>query len=181
MGLLSYTELCELVEQGVINAPLENVNGASIDLTLSANLLIESNLIVNPEIDLKSKQNINNHQFIMDENGYVIAPGEFLLAATNEIFSLPDDIAAEFKLKSSQARNGLFHAIAGHADPGFNGSNLTLEFHNVNRYHSLIIKPNMPCGQMLFYRVKPVPKERSYSTVGQYNGALGVIASKGIR
>mgnify|MGYP003597048575 CR=1 FL=1 len=41
--LLSYHELHELIHAGVIDANPENVNGASIDLTLANQVLVEIN------------------------------------------------------------------------------------------------------------------------------------------
>jgi dCTP deaminase len=180
MSLLSYLELCELVEQGVINAPIGNVNGSSIDLTLHHTLLLESNLGANVDIDLSNKESINTHEFVMDDSGYLVSTGEFLLASTNEIYNLPADISCEYKLKSTMARNGLEHLNAGWADAWWHGSKLTLEFKNFNRYHNLLLKPNMKIGQMVFFRHTPVPKEFGYAIKGQYNNQKTVTASKGI-
>ena len=43
MSLLSYTELCELIEQGVIeHSDFKNVNPGSINVTLQDRFLLES-------------------------------------------------------------------------------------------------------------------------------------------
>ena len=179
MSLLSYNELVELVESGVINAPIENINAASIDLTLCRTIMIEStdrNIV-----DLAVKENLDLVKLEMGEEGYIVDPGEFFLASTIEWFDLSkrDDVSAEYKLKSSMARNGLSHLLAGFADSGWSG-NLTLEFHNVSN-QPLLIRPGMKCGQMLFFRHAPVPQHASYATKGQYCNQRGVTASKGIR
>lgn len=188
--LLSYNELLKLVEHGVIDAPIENINSSSIDLTFGDELMLEDNTvnvdldgaIMPPSIiDLDAKQSPSMKPYKMSENGYVVSPGEFFLATTKETFNLPNDIVAEFVLKSSQARSGLFHALAGYCDPGWNGSKLTMEFQNVCRNHSLLIKPGAKCGQVKFYRVAEVPEDKSYAVVGQYNNQQSVQASKGIR
>jgi dCTP deaminase len=183
MSLLSYNELVELVEAGVIDAPIENINAASIDLTLCKNIMRQNNYLsfTHRVIDLANKENIELQEIEMDESGYVIEPGEFFLASTVEWFDLSkhDDVSAEYKLKSSMARNGLSHLLAGFADSGWSG-NLTLEFHNVSN-QPLLIRPGMKCGQMLFFRHAPVPQHASYANKGQYNGQQGVTASKGIR
>ena len=83
---------------------------------------------------------------LLDCHYYDLAPGQFCLAATAETFYLPDNIAAEFKLKSSLARAGLNHALAGFADPGWTGSVLTLELTNTLRWHSLRLRPGMKAG-----------------------------------
>ena len=179
MSLLSYLELVDLVEKGVIDAPMENINSSSIDVTLGDTLLIEAKLPI--LIDLPEKKSAVFHELVMTEEGYIVSPGEFFLATTRETFNLPNDIVAEFVLKSSQARNGMLHALAGYCDPGWHNSKLTMEFYNGLRYQSLRIKPGMKCGQVKFYRVSEVPQDKSYATVGQYNNQQSVQASKGIR
>ena len=47
------------------------------------------------------------------EDPYYLAPSEFVLAETVETFNLPDDISAQFVLKSSRAREGLNHSVGG--------------------------------------------------------------------
>lgn len=178
-GLLTYEELVELVDQGVITADYANINAASIDITLDDVIAVEDNI---PRIvDLANKESINYVPVRMDENGYLVHPGQFFLGSSREYFNLPDDIVAEFVLKSSQARNGLGHLLAGYADPGWHGSKLTTEYKNENEYHTLRIRPGMKAGQLKFYRVKKVPKHASYSVVGRYNNQTAVTASKGIR
>jgi dCTP deaminase len=108
-------------------------------------------------------------------------PSQFLLAHSQEVFNLPCDIACEYKLKSSLARAGLQHALAGWCDPGWHGSQLTLELFNHCRYHDLVLRPNMKIGQMVFFRCAPVPDHASYAAKGQYNGDTGAVGSQGVR
>jgi len=180
MSLLSYTELVELVESGVIDAPLENINGASIDLTLDKHVRYEAEPFA--PVDLSKKENINTEELLIDAfDGYVLSPGEFVLASTREIFNLPADIAAEYKLKSSMARNGLEHLNAGFCDPYWHNSKLTLELKNITEEHDLLLREGMKIGQIVFFRTKPVPKEHGYAAKGQYNNQKKVQESKGIR
>lgn len=179
--LLSYNELVELVEYGVIDADYELINGASIDLRLHNEILIEQwvpeyNRIVN----LSKKESPKFESITMDSGGFIFKPGMFILASTVETFNLPNDIACEFKLKSSIARAGINHLLAGFADPGWHNSRLTLELKNCLQFHSVLLKPNMKIGQMLFHRVKPVPEDKSYRVNGRYNGTLQTTMSKGV-
>jgi dCTP deaminase len=181
MSVLSYDELVELVRQGVITADVENINAASIDITLDNLILLESEPTFHMDVKLAKKENIETVPYQMDERGYGIQPDEFVLASSREVFNLPNDISAEYKLKSSMARNGLEHLNAGWCDAGWNGSKLTLEFKNVTRFHELIIEPNMKCGQVIFYRHKKVPDFASYAAKGRYNNQSEVTASKGVK
>lgn len=176
MSLLSYNELCELVENGVITGvDPKDINAASIDVHLGPKLIVESytdnRLNV---VDIAKRQLFSHTQHDITNHPYELRPSEFVLAQTKEMFYLPDDICAEFKLKSSGARTGLDNALATWCDCGWHGSVLTLELKNLLRFNSLKLTYGMPIGQMIFYRVKQVPKERSYSTIGRYNNDSSV-------
>ena len=179
--LLSFNELVKLVDAGVITADYDNINAASIDLTLDDVIMIEDEPKFNAVVSLKNRESISMREVTLGEGGYILAPGEFVLASTREVFNLPNDIVAEYVLKSTMARNGLNHMLAGYCDPGWHGSKLTLELKNETRKHELTIKPGMKCGQIKFFRVDPVPEHASYATKGQYNEQQQVTASRGIR
>jgi dCTP deaminase len=169
-----------LLDDGVINAKPEQVNGASIDVTLDEMILVEKEQVIDRTVDLSIKRFPEMLPLKMSENGYAMPPGQFILASTRETFNLPNTISAMFKLKSSIARGGLNHLLAGYADPGWKNSKLTLELHNCLQYNTLILKPGMKIGQMIFYRVNEVPEENSYAVKGRYNHTTEVTASKGV-
>lgn len=107
------------------------------------------------------------------DNPYWLKPGECLLVGTLEKFDIPDDVAVELKLKSSRAREGLSHALAGHFDNGFNGVG-TLEIHNISKWHSIPIYPQLRIGQVILHRT--ATPEKSYRE-GRYAGHDGVVSS----
>jgi dCTP deaminase len=112
------------------------------------------------------------------ESPYLLAPGAFTLAHTIEIFNIPEDVCARFMLKSSRAREGLNHLLAGFADPGFNGSSMTLELKNELQHHHIPLWHGMRIGQMVFELMAAKPK-RSYAVSGRYNNIVSVSGSKG--
>jgi dCTP deaminase len=148
----------------------ELINPASIDVRLGDTLLIES---------AQSRELVPYplHQHT-ESDPYELKPGQFCLGQTVETFNLPDYLAAQFMLKSSRARDGLEHLMAGYCDPGWHGSVLTLELHNSRQLHSLPLWPGMKIGQMVFYRMSAIP-ERSYAVTGRYCNDRTVTASKG--
>jgi len=176
--LLTYNELVGLVESGAIEGvEPDQINGASIDLTLGDEFFLEGD--EGHVVDLNAKQ--TPHMFLW-RGRLFLDPGEFCLAQTREKFNLPLDVAGHYMLKSSLARSGLQHLFAGFADPGWHGSVLTLELINHLRYHTLVLEPGMKIGQMVFWRgSSPVPFERSYAARGQYNKLSSVAQSKGLR
>jgi dCTP deaminase len=95
-----------------------------------------------------------------------------------EVFHLPDDVAAEFRLKSSRAREGLDQALAVWADPGWHGSVLTLELRNNRQLWPQLLWPGMKIGQMVFHLMAERPLA-SYAQTGRYNGDATAQASKG--
>jgi len=126
--LLSYVELRRLVEEGKLLQNVESldqINSASIDITLGDYIMVERS--VHGVVDLKAREPLNMEKRLVPEDGYRLAPGEFILAESREVFNLPCYISAEYKLKSSMARIGINHCLAGWCDAGWHGSVLTLE------------------------------------------------------
>ena len=182
--LLTYTELTHLLDTGVVRgAQKGHVNGASIDLCLGSKVLVEAPPAGSSSVvDLMDKATPPMREVDLLKTGYYdLAPLQFCLASSLETFFLTNDLAAEFKLKSSLARAGLDHALAGHCDPGWHGSVLTLELVNNLRWHSLRLRPGMKIGQVIFFRGQATPDHASYATQGQYNGNQSVQASLGVR
>lgn len=175
--LLSYNRLLRLQQDGVIqNSTPELVNSSSIDITLGDIIRYESfkkhktDLFGDEYISLKHRQPLPTETWNMAlEGGYLLAPGEFILASTREIFNLPNTISAEYKCKSSMARVGLNHLNAGWCDAGWYGSVLTLELKNENQTTAIRLTPGDKIGQMVFFEHEAVPEQGSYATKGNYN------------
>jgi dCTP deaminase len=154
---------------------LKDVNAASIDVHLGEDILIERHCDHRSNVvDPFKRTNFNSIKVNIKDGYYDLMPNEFVLAHTIEKFNLPDNIAGEFKLKSSGARSGLDNALATLADCGWHGSTLTLELRNNLRFHQIRLTYGMPIGQMVMYRVTPVPADRSYSVRGRYNNDQSV-------
>ena len=146
------------------------LNPASLDVRLGPTLLIESaqspGLVPYP---------LHRHS---QGKPYELLPGQFVLAQTMEVFHLPDDLAAQFMLKSSRAREGLEHLMAGYCDPGWHGSVLTLELHNSRQLWPVKLWPGMKIGQIVFHLMAERPIN-SYAQTGRYNLDSTVQASRG--
>ena len=176
--LLSHEELRRIVEQEIIT-PVDpkDINAASIDIHLGNTILWEDRA-ESGTIDFSKRDPVKFNEHIMDESGWLLAPGDFILAQSRETFNLPNWLSAEYKLKSSMARIGLEHMNAGWCDAGWNGSVLTLEFKNMTKSHSILIRPGDAIGQMIFFRHEPVASEASYASRGRYNGDTSVSGIK---
>ena len=146
----------------------ELLNPASLDLRLGNNLMVES--IYNPEL---IRLDISDRT---EDEPFMLQPGEFCLAETLELFNLPQDLCSTFLLKSSRAREGYTHALAGFCDPCWHGSRLTLELTNNRLHHALPLYPGLKIGQMVFHAMSNTPMH-SYAETGHYNNHLTVMPS----
>ena len=147
----------------------ELLNPASIDVLLGDHLMIEDPM----NVDLR-KISIKGYTA---EDPYWMRPGEFVLAETQETVDLPEHISGQFALKSSRARAGYSHMLAGWCDPGWHGSKLTLELQNARKMHSLPLYPGLKIGQIIFFEMSERPI-KSYAVTGHYNNDKTVSGSK---
>lgn len=176
--VISFNGLVDLVDAGVISTQdKKSINSASIDIHLGNVIMVEDQHW--NTIDYRSRQPAKMTKVILEENDeLILTPGMFILAQSRELFFLPRDISAEYKLKSSMARIGLEHLNAGWCDAGWNGSVLTLELKNMTQRQNIILRPGDAIGQMIFYKHEEVPEDRSYAARGRYNNDKEV---KGIK
>lgn len=175
--LLSHTEICELIERGVIeNTSYDNVNSSSLDIRLGENIKIETRTSTLGEVvSLRDRDNLNFIDFKLKPDDYfLLYPENFMLAHSIEKFNLPNNISAEYKLKSSMARIGLEHLNAGWCDAGWNNSVLTLELKNMSRYTTIKLHHKDKIGQIVFFKHTPVHSDKSYAKRGTYNNCNSV-------
>ncbi|GAB1512148.1 dCTP deaminase [Actinophytocola sp. KF-1] len=115
----------------------------------------------------------------VDDEPFVLHPGEFVLGSTFESVNLPDDLAGRLEGKSSLGRLGLLtHSTAGFIDPGFTG-HITLELSNVANL-PITLWPGMKIGQLCLFRLTS-PAENPYgSTIAgsRYQGQRGPTPSR---
>ena len=118
---------------------------------------------------------------IVAEEGeaFILHPGEFVLASTYEVITLPDDIAGRLEGKSSLGRLGLLtHSTAGFIDPGFSG-HITLELSNVANL-PVKLYPGMKIGQLCLIKLSSAA-EHPYGSaqyLNRYQGQRGPTPSR---
>ncbi len=126
----------------------EHVNPASYDLSFGGEVV---NLTTGMELTVQSIE---------------IAPGMAILATTIEYIRMPPTLAGVMYLKSSLARLGLDHSLAGWVDPGFRGQ-LTMELH---AHRPVILTAGQRVAQLVFHKMEARP-ENLYD--GKYQGQTG--------
>lgn len=170
--LLSYDDLIQLIDDGVIDAPKSAVKGTTIDLTLhhivkreaiDAQMqvvrLYKGESIAMVDVDINQ----------LDNKEIIQMPDAIMLGSTNEYFRMPGNLSAEISLKSTLARNFVGHQLAGWIDPYFHGR-ITLEITNDTQFKKQAYAAGMPICQVKFFRHRWVKPENGYATHGQYNG-----------
>ena len=114
-----------------------------------------------------------------DGEAFMLHAGEFGLASTYEVITLPDDIAGRLEGKSSLGRLGLLtHSTAGFIDPGFSG-HITLELSNVANL-PVKLYPGMKIGQLCLIKLSS-PAEHPYGSaqyLNRYQGQRGPTPSR---
>ena len=141
-------ELKNLVLQGKIQAPLEQVMPSHIDVTLSHEVLVETRPEGAPVVDLAARETV---EFEEKETPHLLEPNDFALFQLREWIHLPNDCSAEFFIDSRLARSCLDHTCATWLLPGWEGF-LTLELKNLAKYHSLLLTEGMPIGKIVIHK-----------------------------
>jgi dCTP deaminase len=155
------------------------VQPASVDLRLGDSFRVFHNHRASA-IDLREPPtNLTEEIRVGPDEPFVIHPGEFCLARTEEWVELPDDIVARIEGKSSLGRLGLIvHATAGFCDPGWRGT-LTLELNNLTRI-PIKLYPGLPIAQLSFMTLDaPALRPYGHDQLGShYQGQVEATESR---
>lgn len=180
--LLSDRDLHEAITDGRLGVTpynTEMLQPASIDVRLDRDFLVFENhryAHIDPAVE---QADLTRLVRVEGGDPFVLHPGEFVLASTFELVSLPDDLAARLEGKSSLGRLGLVtHSTAGFIDPGFEG-HVTLELSNAATL-PMLLWPGMKIGQLAIERMTG-PAEHPYGSAvrgSRYQGQRGPTASR---
>ncbi len=132
--------------------------------------------VIDPSIE---QPDLTREVAVSPDDFFILHPGEFVLASTYEVITLPEDIAGRLEGKSSLGRLGLLtHSTAGFIDPGFSG-HITLELSNVANL-PVKLYPGMKIGQLCLVKLSS-PAEHPYGSaqyLNRYQGQRGPTASR---
>ena len=153
-------EIRHLIEATDLVSPAkpQNIQANSLDVFLGETIQVESE---------------KGFDRVTLDKPFYLFPNCFCLGHTLEIFHLPNDISAEYRLTSGLARQGLAHSIATEIKPGYHGR-LTLELKNYLQFSNIKLYRGMKIGQVIFYRQNPCLNPYN----GRYNGDLTVSLCK---
>ena len=155
------------------------IQPSSVDVRLDKFFRVFENhkySVIDPSIE---QAELTREVVAEDGEAFILHQGEFVLASTYEIITLPDDIAGRLEGKSSLGRLGLLtHSTAGFIDPGFSG-HITLELSNVANLPVKLF-PGMKIGQLCLIKLSS-PAEHPYGSAkygSRYQGQRGPTASR---
>jgi len=155
------------------------IQPSSVDVRLDRFFRVFENhkySVIDPSIE---QSELTREVAVENDEEFSLHPGEFVLASTYEVITLPDDIAGRLEGKSSLGRLGLLtHSTAGFIDPGFSG-HITLELSNVANLPVKLF-PGMKIGQLCLIKLSS-PAENPYGSAlygSRYQGQRGPTASK---
>lgn len=180
--LLSDRDIRAEVQSGRVRVePYEEamVQPSSIDVRLDRFFRVFENhkySVIDPSVE---QSELTRGVEVGPKEFFILHPGEFVLASTYEVISLPDDLAGRLEGKSSLGRLGLLtHSTAGFIDPGFSG-HITLELSNVANLPVKLF-PGMKIGQLCLIKLSS-PAEHPYGSAlygSRYQGQRGPTASR---
>ena len=155
------------------------IQPSSVDVRLDKFFRVFENhkySVIDPSIE---QSELTREVVADDGEAFILHAGEFVLASTYEIITLPDDIAGRLEGKSSLGRLGLLtHSTAGFIDPGFSG-HITLELSNVANLPVKLF-PGMKIGQLCLIKLSS-PAEHPYGSAiyaSRYQGQRGPTPSR---
>ncbi len=155
------------------------IQPSSVDVRLDKFFRVFENhkySVIDPSIE---QPELTREVITEGDEPFILHPGEFVLASTYEVITLPDDVAGRLEGKSSLGRLGLLtHSTAGFIDPGFSG-HITLELSNVANLPVKLF-PGMKIGQLCLIKLSS-PAEHPYGSEkygSRYQGQRGPTASR---
>ncbi len=180
--LLSDRDISAEIDAGRVKVePFEPkmIQPSSVDVRLDRFFRVFENhkySVIDPSIE---QFELTREVAVTGDEHFILHPGEFVLASTYEVITLPDDIAGRLEGKSSLGRLGLLtHSTAGFIDPGFSG-HITLELSNVANLPVKLF-PGMKIGQLCLIKLSS-PAQHPYGSAvygSRYQGQRGPTPSK---
>ena len=180
--LLSDRDIAAEIKSGRVQVdPFEPrmIQPSSVDVRLDRFFRVFENHkyeVIDPSIE---QSDLTREVAVAPDDFFILHPGEFVLASTYEVITLPDDVAGRLEGKSSLGRLGLLtHSTAGFIDPGFSG-HITLELSNVANL-PVKLYPGMKIGQLCLIKLSS-SAEHPYGSAlygSRYQGQRGPTPSK---
>ncbi len=163
-------EIRKLLREGrILIKPIDEdvqIQPAGVDLRLGNEFRIFKSTSL-PYIDTKKKsENYTDTVKIIDDQPFIIHPGEFVLGTVKEYIKIPNDIMGSVDGRSSLGRLGIaIHATSASINPGWEGI-FVLEITNIGRA-PVAIYPGMRVAKLTLHKLSS-PAEKPYGSDGRW-------------
>ena len=172
-GILTDTQIKDLILYKIIDADITKVQPTSVDLHLGDEFFFEKEPADRWERVVEKHKGDHVHWSKCSEDFILLSPGQPCLASVCEVVSLPAWLTMELRMTSTEGRDCIQHILAVWADPGFSGR-MTLELQNVSQEHSILLSSGDRICQAIFHKHHPVARQYS----GRYKGDMGTQPAK---
>ena len=182
--VLSDVDIKKHIAEGKIkispDLPVEQFGSCSVDFRLGAEFSVFEHSRF-PFIDLRHKTSVQEMMktvIVPEGEAFILQPGDFVLAITEEKLELADDILGRLEGRSSLGRIGIIvHGTAGLFDPGWTGK-ATLELSNLGRV-PVALYPGMRICSFTFEQLS-TPSSMPYRSKpgNKYAGQTSPLASR---
>lgn len=186
--VLSDIDIKRYIAEGKIKIspelPPEQFGSCSVDFRLGAEFSVFEHSR-HAYIDLREKTAIQDLMRTIEVPAgepFILQPGEFALAITEEVLELDDDVLGRLEGRSSLGRIGIIvHGTAGLFDPGWSGK-ATLELSNLGRM-PVALYPGMRICSFTFEQLStrvavPYRKKAGNKYAGQQRPLASKLASE---
>lgn len=143
-------KLNTLLSQGYLMGNIKDVAEPSFTLNLGNKIYFYQEDII---LDINDKNSIVTLEKTLDETGYILEPGEFILMNSLEKVKMPDNYLGYIVTRSALAKIGLqSHLCSPHIDPKAD-LHITFEIKN-NSNNKIRIYPGMSFAKVYLFKVE---------------------------
>ncbi|MFH1683145.1 MAG: dCTP deaminase [Candidatus Woesearchaeota archaeon] len=178
--ILSDKDIKVAVHQGRIKiTPFDEqlVDSSGLGIRINSQFRIFKK-IAHDWLDPFEDQDIHTELIEKKEEGFLLQPGEFVLASSKEYLAMPNDLAARLIPRNSLSRLGIILVgSAGIVEPGFEG-NLTFTIGNISKI-PVLLRENMHFCKLVFEPLSSSAEIPYHLQRGsKYNLQKGPVASR---
>lgn len=134
----------------------DHLQAASYDISMSGNISVLKR--IGRVIDPSDKRDLDDmyEQVRIDNEGYLLSPGEYLLVELVEKINVPKNLVAHIRPRTRFTRAGILIADQ-HCNPTYEGR-LYIGLRNVGP-NMVLLKPGLKIAQFVFEELSSVPSE----------------------
>lgn len=179
MSVLSDSQILSHIYQkkfGVEPLMVDHIQPSSIDLTLDDLIKIPKDGVTINSPYPSSEEIEKHYESVSLGSGFVLRPGQFVLAQVRETLSFSDRLVGSIQNRNSIIRMGINVGLSTYINPGYVGK-LPIALHNVGKF-DFMLTPGMRICQLLLHDTHGVISDYSKRKDAKYHGEESITLSK---